>query len=248
MKSVAATLALAATATAAATPPVPKVVANLVQSYKGSNHPTLPDRWSATVREAEVGWVHESYKMVDVPTPANPSGKWTNFTDGSCQRLIFDPDLPGAARYLLLCDAVDCCKEEQSGNHIEYQIPNVHPAILAPVTHNGPVALTLDQPDGSQKTIQADEWTWKFALETVYAYTTGSGNTGVQLWQWKVNIEGNNITNTYLNYTAPTDVAAFDSQFHVPEQCNHPNVLKCDDAFKMGKLSEKSLKFVKAGN
>ena len=51
----------------------------------------------------------------------------------------------------------------------------------------------------------------------------------------------------YLNYTAPTDVAAFDSQFQVPEQCRG-NVLNCDDAFKMGKLSEKSLKFAKAGN
>ena len=133
-----------------------------------------------------------------MPTPANPSGKWTNFTDGSCQRLILDPDLPDAMRYLLLCDAVDCCVEEQSGNHVEYQIPNVHPAVLAPVTHLGQVDLTLDQPDGSQKTVTADEWTWKFTAETFYAYTTGSGNTGVKLWQWKVNVEGDNITNTYL--------------------------------------------------
>ena len=52
----------------------------------------------------------------------------------------------------------------------------------------------------------------------------------------------------YLNYTAPTDVAAFDGQFHIPEQCAHDNVLKCDDLHKAGKLSDKSYKFLKAGN
>jgi len=31
-----------------------------------------------------VGLVEESYTMVLKPTPDNPSGKWTNFTDGSC--------------------------------------------------------------------------------------------------------------------------------------------------------------------
>ena len=118
---------------------------------------------------------------------------------------------------------------------------------LAPVTHVGLVDLQLDQPDGSRTSVKCDEWTWKFASETFYAYTTGSGNTGVKLYQWKVNLAGNNFTNTYLNYTAPTDVKKFDSQFQVPEQCRG-NVLKCDEAFKMGKITEKSLKFVKAGN
>jgi hypothetical protein len=55
-----------------------------------SPHPTLPTAWVATVKEAEVGVVYESYIMVDKPTATNPSAKWTNFTDGSCQRLIFD--------------------------------------------------------------------------------------------------------------------------------------------------------------
>lgn len=129
MMKTAATLALASLATVSdAAPYTPKVVADLALGLLESPV-TLPDRWTATVREDEVGWVHESYKMVQVPTPANPSGKWTNFTDGSCQRLILDPDLPLAERYLLQCDAVDCCKESQSGNHVEYQIPNVHPKV-----------------------------------------------------------------------------------------------------------------------
>ena len=81
------------------------------------SHPTLPTRWTAKVNEDEVGLVLESYKMVDKPTPSNPSAKWTNFTDGSCQRLIFDGDLENNARYLLGCDALDCCIESQEGNH-----------------------------------------------------------------------------------------------------------------------------------
>ena len=63
--------------------------------------------------------VDESYVMVDKPTPDNPSAKWTNYTDGSCQRLIYVPNNYGEARYLLGCDAVACCTEEQSGNHME---------------------------------------------------------------------------------------------------------------------------------
>merc|ERR1719498_15626 len=97
-------------------------------------HPTLPTAWTATVKEDEVGVVYESYLMVQHPLPGNPSGKWTNYTDGSCQRLILDVDNV-QKRYLLGCDAVECCYEDGDGNHEEYQIPNVHPAILAPVKH-----------------------------------------------------------------------------------------------------------------
>ena len=189
--------------------------------------------------------MEESYKMVFKPTPDNPSGKWTNYTDGSCQRLIFVPDEPSAERYLLGCDAVDCCVEKQSGNHIEYQVPNTHPPL--PVTFGGKSSLTLDQPTGGQITVDADLWTWKFGPETFYAYTSSSTNKPV-LYQWIVNIEGTNFTNSYLNYTAPIDVSAFDSQFHVPEVCNRPNVLKCGDAHAQGKLSDKSFKFLKSGN
>ena len=64
-------------------------------------HPTLPTAWTATVKEVEVGVVFESYIMVDKPTPTNPSGKWTNYTDGSCQRLIYDGDIPSARRCTL---------------------------------------------------------------------------------------------------------------------------------------------------
>ena len=195
MKSTAATLAALAL-TSGADAATPSVVANLMDSLvSGEQHPTLPFRWNALVREEDVGWVDESYKMVYKPTPANPSGKWTNYTDGSCSRLIYDPDLPGARRYLLLCDAVDCCYEEQSGNHIEYQVPNVHPAVLAPVSFGGKRSIELDQPNGDPITMDADLWTWKFGPETYYAYTSGTGNKAV-LHKWIVNIETQNFTNT----------------------------------------------------
>lgn len=86
-----------------------------------ASHPVLPTMWTALVNEASVGVVKESYVMVDKPTPDTPSAKWTNFTDGSCQRLIYYGNNYNEGRYLLGCEAVDCCTEEQDGNHIEYQ-------------------------------------------------------------------------------------------------------------------------------
>ena len=46
-----------------------------------------------------------------------------------------------------------------------------------------------------------------------------------------------------VDYTVPTDVAAFKSQFGIPEVCNKPNVLKCD-----GQVSAKSLAFLRSGS
>ena len=56
---------------------------NKLKTEESDDHPTLPTMWTATVNEAEVGTVLESYIMIDRPTPSNPSAKWTNFTDGS---------------------------------------------------------------------------------------------------------------------------------------------------------------------
>ena len=59
------------------------------------------------------------------------------FLDKNSKRLIYDGDNYDQARYLLGCDAVPCCVESQSGNHLEYQIPNIHPAFLAKVSDLG---------------------------------------------------------------------------------------------------------------
>ena len=126
--------------------------------------------------------------MVDKPTPDNPSAKWTNFTNGSCQRLIYVGNNFLEARYLLGCDAVDCCTEEQNGNHVEYQIPDVHPAFLAPVKNAGKETITLF--DGTS--VVADTWKWgALGVEKKTAYTTGE-NT---LVRWLVEVGGNNFTN-----------------------------------------------------
>jgi len=208
-------------------------------------HPTLPTRWTAVVDESSVGIVLESYLMIDKPSKEAPSAKWTNFTDGSCQRLIYsDGTMPspgvmtrGTRRFLLGCDAVDCCWEKQSGNHLEYQIPNVHPALLAPVKHPGQEAIDLF----NKTTVKADAWAWSalgsFAKYT--AYTVGS-----TLVRWNVEVTAINYTNTYVNYTAVPDseAAAFDSTFQVPQQCRRPNTLSCGDAG----VSPASLAFLRA--
>ena len=82
-------------------------------------HPTLPTNWVSRVSEPQVGIVDESYRMVLKPTEDNLSGKWTNFTDGSCQRLIRVANNYDDERYLLGCDSLPCCTEKQSGNHME---------------------------------------------------------------------------------------------------------------------------------
>ena len=227
LRSTLAASALAATAAAAA-------------------HPTLPSAWTAQVQEAKVGDVLESYLMVDRPTPSNPSGKWTNFTDGSCQRLIFDPDLPGAARYLLKCDSVPCCTEDQEGNHMEYQIPNVHPAILAPVTALGKETYT----DAFGNKVTADVFQWKFGFATYAAYTTAGAtkDAHAQLHRWNVSVQGTSFINDYKNFTEISEDAlpAFSRQFRVPEVCGD-RPPKCADLFAEGRLSDKSYRFVKQG-
>ena len=47
----------------------------------------------------------------------------------------------------------------------------------------------------------------------------------------------------YVNYEVPTDVAAFKSQFRVPDMCQGKQIPKCD-----GQVSEKSLRFLRAGS
>lgn len=216
-------------------------VAGTVAAVQATQHPTLPTNWKATVNEAQVGVVYESYRMVDKPTATNPSGKWTNFTDGSCQRLIYDGPDYAAMRYLLSCDSLPCCTEEQSGNHMEYQIPNVHPAIFAPVTYGGKETINL--PDGD---IDADVWKWSFGLGKYFAFTTGgdvSKNETAQLHRWVVQAQGQNFTNDYYNYTTVEEDQAWIDSFTVPDICS--NADSCDNAHKKGLLSDKSLAFVK---
>jgi hypothetical protein len=124
-----------------------------------------------------------------------------------------------------------------------YQIPNVHPAFLAPVTYHGQEDVTVDPPDTDPYTVRADVWSWKFTAETDYAFTINGTDGQVELLQWTVHL-GENFTNVYLNMTIPTDIDQFDAQFHIPAICP-PDPIPCDNAFKQGLLSEKSYNLLK---
>lgn len=212
-----------------------------------ASHPTLPTMWRATVKEAEVGIVHESENFVSghEKSEENPSAKWTNYTDGSCQRLIYYASVELSGRYLLGCDAVDCCSEDEESGPLEYQIPNVHPAVLAPVKSGGKKTITMF--DGSD--VEADEWSWRFAIAKYTVYTTSSptGSDAADLRRWIVAAGGNNYTNDYVNYTAipESEAASFKSSFKVPKICE--NCMSCSNAHKVGKLSARNLAFLRAG-
>lgn len=218
-----------------------------VAGVAADNHPTLPWSWTSMAQEAEVGYVAESYRMVYRPTPENPSGKWTNFTDGSCQRLIYDAGLGKSnLRYLLGCDAVDCCKEEQEGNHIEYQIPNTHPEV--PVKYVGKEKI-MQFRSGKTTSVVCDVFSWKFGPESFFAFTSTTESNATQLHRWTVNIEGRNFTNEYFEYTAvpKSQAKEFAETFAIPDICKPDNTLWCNKAFEMGKLSVKNYDFVRQG-
>merc|ERR1712046_381652 len=149
-----------------------------------TNHPTLPTMWTATVKEDEVGVVHESEHFISRPDEQNPSAKWTNYTDGSCQRLIREGNNADRMCYLLGCDSVQCCYEVGDGP-IEYQIPNIHPALLAPVKYIGKETITLFD----QSKVEADHWQWHFMIAQYNAYTTSAADGSGILHRWLVGAE-----------------------------------------------------------
>ena len=63
----------------------------------------------------------ESYNFVQNPTQDNPSAMWSNYT--GCERLIYIPNNNNAKRYLLGCESVNCCWEDQEGNQVELPAP-----------------------------------------------------------------------------------------------------------------------------
>jgi len=215
-------------------------------------HPTLPTMWTALVDEAGVGIVHESENFVDHGASVeNPSAKWTNYTDGSCQRLIYSAGNthPDTGRYLLGCEAVKCCFEDDDTSPIEYQIPNVHPASLAPVTNGGKETITTFAGSEFEETVEADVWTWKFTMEHFKVHTTPDPENADQalLHKWTVTI-GEPIPNEYRDYRAipESEAEAFKATFQIPEVCRG-NILSCNGAHTTGLLSEEKLQFLRSG-
>lgn len=200
-------------------------------------HPTLPNYWVSETNEPDVGVGIEAYKFVSEPTPANPSAMWSNYS--GCQRLIWIPDEGGARRYLLGCDAVDCCYESQDGNQVYYQIPN---SKYSTVYSEGKKTITTKF--GTKVT--ADVWYWTdLYLVDYYIYTTPcpSCANNVTLWRWDVHVfrEGDFTLdfNDFKGYTPGTPAAQkFLEQFSggIPQQCRAPNTPNCNGLRDEGKL------------
>lgn len=81
-------------------------------------------------------------------------------------------------------------------------------------------------------------------------YTTGpaAGQQYAKLWKWEVHISGEDVPNEYVNYTAVPDSErkSWAANFQVPAICKG-NIVKCDGLHKQGKLSDKSIRFLRSG-
>lgn len=204
----------------------------------GTDHPTLPTQWVSTTIDPPMGEGIEAYNFVPNPTEQFPSTMWSNYT--GCQRLIYVTNsMLTTARYLLGCDAVNCCYEEQDGNQVEFQIPNIYyadPRKEVNVTY----ARTSIVNFGDE--IEADEWHWSLDLpngtptEKFWAYTENCDTcaNGVKLLQWKVQVGvGQKYViefKDFIGYDATSqEGVAFAQSFQVPKQCQANNLLKCPD-------------------
>eukprot|EP00756_Hemistasia_phaeocysticola_P033025 Hpha_TRINITY_DN16442_c1_g2::TRINITY_DN16442_c1_g2_i1::g.159627::m.159627 len=205
----------------------------LVVGAVAQTPPTLPTMWTAETVDPPMGDGIESYNFVDDPTEHNPSTMWSNYT--GCQRLIWVGNNYDAVRYLLKCDAVDCCTEDQGGNQVEFQIPNVHPAYLTKVKYGGREKIT-----NFGDKVEADAWSWKFAMEEYTAYTNSCADcvNNVTLLQWVVNTAYVNATIQFRNFRGigEAGAAAFKSSFAIPPQCQGSQVMSCTDARSRGLL------------
>merc|ERR1711871_175476 len=180
----------------------------------------------------------ESYNFVANPSNDNPSSMWSNYTD--CARLIHVDISSGGTRYLLGCDSIDCCEEPQSGNQVEFQIPNIYyanPKKTPEVEYTANVNIT-----NFGEIVQADEWKWAWELpngfkaEEFKAYTNDCADcyNGVELVQWQVRALGGQwFAIQFQNYKGidpnSDEAKSFVSSFDIPEVCQKNNLLTCDD-------------------
>ena len=198
-------------------------------------HPVLPELWSAeTIEPGSPGDGFESYMFVSNPTTDAPSALWSNYT--VCKRLIYITSNYDAKRYLLGCDAVDCCYENQEGNQVEFQIPNVHysnPSKKVEVTHQKKNITNFGE------LIEADEWSWSWNEKHILsqdwkAYTIECDNcvNNIQLLQWQSRaMESTWYSIQFKNYrgydSGTIEGKEFINTFEVPEICQKNNLLEC---------------------
>jgi lipocalin len=217
-----------------------------------TDYPKLPSMWRAeTIEPGSPGKGIESYKFVEKPTKENPSALWSNYTD--CQRLIYVPDNVNARRYLLGCESVNCCWEEQSGNHVEFQIPNVH---YSNPNKKVDVYWQTANVTNFGETFEADEWSWSWTVEDklsqdwrAYTLPCESCQNGIKLIQWQSRAMGLEWWPIEFKGYDGIDESSdegkdFNSIFYVPEICQKNNLLECpsglhDKYFKNNKIEDK---------
>lgn len=194
--------------------------------------------WVSTTSDPPMGVGIESYYFVDTPTDDDPSAMWSNYTD--CERLLWCGSYEVQTRYLLKCDAVDCCREDETGNQVEFQIPNVHPKSLAKnftVEKNKQVETEFGF-------VTCDVYYWSFTAESWKVCVSNCTDcvNQVQLHQWHVRAFTEMVSIDFKNYKgiAESDRKTFMQTFAIPRQCQG-NILRCDDYRAEGKLRPKQL-------
>lgn len=189
--------------------------------------------WISTTNDPPMGEGIEAYYFIDKPTDDSLSAMWSNYTN--CERLIQCGSYETQIRYLLKCDAVDCCKEEETGNQVEFQIPNVHPAILAEnFTHTPNVTVQTEFGE-----VTCDVWSWQFTAEHWRVCTTVDKTqpTQVALHQWFVQAFEERVAIDFKDFKGIPETSRQDfyQSFALPQQCKG-NILHCDDYRKQGLL------------
>ena len=199
-----------------------------------TNYPTLPTLWEAETIEPGAGKGIESYNFVSNPTDDNPSAMWSNYTD--CQRLIYVPNSYNAKRYLLGCDAVNCCWEPQEGNQVEFQIPNVQ---YSNPNKNVDVYWRTANVTNFGEIIEADEWSWSWNIQDklsqdwrAYTLPCEMCVNEIELVQWQsraMGLEWYAVEfKNYKGYELSSDEGQdFINTFSVPEICDKNNLLQC---------------------
>ena len=202
-----------------------------------TDYPTLPTLWDAeTIEPGSPGSGKgiESYNFVETPTEDNPSAMWSNYTD--CQRLIYVPHTNNAKRYLLGCDAVNCCWETQSGNQVEFQIPNVH---YSNPSKKVDVYWRTANVTNFGEIVEADEWSWSWTVKDKLsqdwrAYTLPCEEcvNAIELIQWQSRaMDSEWFPVQFKNYRgydlSTSDGDTFKEQFTIPTICQKNNLLEC---------------------
>lgn len=199
-----------------------------IRDCSGENdHPTLPDYWKSVTIDPPNGKGVEDYMYEKNPTPDNPSAMWSKYID--CKRLIYVDGSSQNKRYILGCYSMDCCWEEQEGNQVQFQIPNVQIK-----GEDVSVAYLRTNITNFGNEIEVDEWSWSWGQETWWAYTNycDSCFNKVELLQWKAQVgKGAAATIQFKGFSGidpnSDEGQTFKKSFAIPTECKANNLLKC---------------------